>query len=179
MNKTVHVPAFNPDWTSATSTRGCLGRQVRSSSWRGAFTSLHHDAEYMSEPVSMIQDRLTWGRRPYMSNPRFSAGAAAPSAARKPLKHSSAALQQRGNFPVSVRIRRCDGLWHCSYRSRSRSSILPPSRVLSTVLPNPATAAAGKHARTHPRRNFRRTQRTGCHAPDVKEKQQLLLSPPN
>src|SRR5882724_7690435 len=68
MNKTVHVPAFNPDWTSATSTRGCLGRQVRSSSWRGAFTSLHHDAEYMSEPVSMIQDRLTWGRRPYMSN---------------------------------------------------------------------------------------------------------------
>jgi len=46
MNKTVHVPAFNSDWTSATSTCGCLGRQVRSSSWRGAVQTLHHDAEY-------------------------------------------------------------------------------------------------------------------------------------
>ena len=67
MNKTVNVPAFSPPWTGASSTRGCLGRQVRSSSWREALTLLHIDAEYMSEPVLIIQECLTWGRRPYMS----------------------------------------------------------------------------------------------------------------
>src|SRR6267154_6219122 len=59
MNKTVHVPAFSPLMACATSTSKCLGRQGRSSSWRGALPTLHHDAEYMSEPVSKIQDRLT------------------------------------------------------------------------------------------------------------------------
>jgi len=53
MKETATVPASSPPRTRATSTRGCLGSQVRSSSRRAALPTLHHDAGYMSELRSL------------------------------------------------------------------------------------------------------------------------------